>query len=188
VRMKFEKACALDPEGHEIASSVVDRVAEMESPSLSRGEAAVHMGGEKIGEWTPEVDLAVDRAVSFEVAHSFADQMNEIANDPESLEWKGIEADAKKAMAREWGGQITDQAEMDRQIARYMPTPRGFHGGEDTLMHPGRASSKVRGTRCGAQCRIRPLNRRNSAASELSLNGFSSGCRHCRVLTQMATP
>jgi hypothetical protein len=129
VRMKFEEACALDPEGHEIASSVVDRVAEMESPSLSRGEAAVHMGGEKIGEWTPEVDLAVDRVVSFEVAHSFADQMNEIGNDPESLQWKGIEADAKKAMAREWGGQITDQAEMDRQIARYMPTREDFMAG-----------------------------------------------------------
>lgn len=129
VRLQFEKAEALDPNGNPVPGSKLLRVAEMENPAPTRNEAKVFVGGQHIGEWTTEVDSAVDHAVSFEVASQFSTYMQTLATDPDATEWKEIESAARKKLDEALMAQIPDPAQRQQEVARFMPTRDDFLAG-----------------------------------------------------------
>ena len=118
-RMEVETAVALDPTGNAIPGTQITRVAEMETPALTRGQAKVVVDGHPIGEWTPELDAEVDRSCSFEVARRFSDFMLNLADDPKAASWEEVSALGKTHFARHLKSTGNDQATVDRELARY---------------------------------------------------------------------
>ena len=129
IRLSFESTSALDPEGRPIPGTEITRVAEMESPSPTRGEAKVLVGDKVIGDWTPELDVEVDRAVSFEIAENFAVYMQGIQNDPDETAWKALDAAARVKLKKQWEDRFTDPGIMEEQIERFAPTREDFLAG-----------------------------------------------------------
>lgn len=129
VRMSYEETRALDPEGIPIPGTEITRVAEMESPSPTRGEAKVLMGDKVIGEWSHELDAEVDRAVSFEIAEQFSVYMQGMENDPEQKAWGQLDVEARKRLAEKWKDRYPEPTELAEQIERFVPTREDFLAG-----------------------------------------------------------
>jgi hypothetical protein len=118
VRMAVERASALDKEGNEVAGTEIDRVGEMESPAMSRGQTSVSAFGKKIGEWTPELDAAVDRAVSLKAAKAASAYFGNV--EMGGVEWAAVQDRARAKLTEHWKGQIPDDA-IAAKIALYEP-------------------------------------------------------------------
>ena len=134
VRLAVEQTAAMDKEGNYLDHTTITRVAEMESPALTREESKI----EGVGEWTPTIDAAVDRVASFRTAEKCIQHMDAVSRGGE--EWQKVRAHAASLMrhdltrdAAQAGIEFGPEA-IEHQVDSLLPqTPREmFEGCVDT--------------------------------------------------------
>lgn len=130
VKLGMEIGAARDPDGAVIGDSEFLRLAEIETPAPARGENKVVKDGEVLGEWTAELDSAVDRAVSFEIMDAYAAFMGEVASRDDAGAWEEIDANAKIALAAIWSERFLEKGQLEAEIERVSPTRDEFLRGE----------------------------------------------------------
>jgi hypothetical protein len=142
LRMEIEKASALDPQGNEVPGTEIMRVAEIENPALTRGQAKVLVDGHPIGEWTPEVDSEVDRSCSFDVARRFAGFMADLADDEQKAEWNAVAAAGRAHLAGHLKAQGLDEIGVEREIDRHAVSREDFLRGIHVDSSSGAATAQ----------------------------------------------
>lgn len=127
VALTLDLGVAYTPEGTPIEDSKFLRFGEISNPAPARGENKIIVDGKSIGEWAPELDAAVDRAVDFEIAGSAAKMLNRLESD--EAEWTALKDRAAGILKEQWGAKFQDPEQLTQEIERSLPTRDDFmHG------------------------------------------------------------